>query len=71
MFVILGKLILSIVLTIIALAAVILGFYWFLLIMTILTGLMGMQVASIWFRTKMDSLTTRVKKVFSTIKGKK
>ena len=44
MFVILGNLILSVILTIIALAAVILGFYWFLLIMTILTGLIGMQV---------------------------
>lgn len=71
MFVILGKLILSAILTIIALGAVILGFYWFLLIMTILTGLMGMQMISLWFRTKMDSLTNRVKKVFSTIKGKK
>lgn len=71
MFVILGKLILSVILTIIALAAVVLGFYWFLLIMTILTGLMGMQVASLWFRTRMDSLTSRVKRVFSTIKGKK
>ena len=71
MFVILGKLVLSVVLTIVALAVVILGFYWFLLIMTILTGLVGMQVTSLWFRTKMDSLTERVKRVFSTIKGKK
>ena len=71
MFVILGKLILSVILTIIALAAVILGFYWFLLIMTILTGLLGMQMISLWFKTKMDSLTARVKRVFSTIKGKK
>jgi hypothetical protein len=69
MFVILGELILSVILTIIALTAVILGFYWFLLIMTILTGLMGMQMLSLWFKTKMDSLTTRVKKVFNTIKG--
>ena len=71
MFVILGKLVLSVILTLITLAAVILGFYWFLLIMTILTGLVGMQVTSLWFRTKMDSLTERVKRVFSTIKGKK
>lgn len=71
MFVILGKLILSVILTIIALAAVILGFYWFLLIMTILTGLLGMQVASLWFRTRMDSLTARVERVFRTVKGKK
>ena len=70
MFMILGKLILSIILTIIALGAVILGFYWFLLIMTILTGLMGMSTASLWFRTKMDSLTTRVKKVYNTIMRK-
>lgn len=69
MFVILGELILSVILTIIALTAVILGFYWFLLIMTILTGLMGMQMLSLWFKTKMDSLTARVKRVFSTIKG--
>ena len=67
MFMILCKLILSIILTIIVLAAVILGFYWFLLIMTILTGLMGMQMISLWFRTKMDSLTNRVKKVYNTI----
>ena len=71
MFVIQGKLILSVILTIIALAAVILGFYWFLLIMTILTGLLGMQVASLWFRTRMDSLTARVERVFRTVKGKK
>ena len=71
MFVILGKLVLSVALTVVALAAVILGVYWFLLIMTILTGLMGMQVSSLWFRGKMDSLTARVKRVFSTIKGKK
>jgi heme/copper-type cytochrome/quinol oxidase subunit 4 len=71
MFVIIGKLVLSVILTIVALAAVMLGFYWFLLFMTILTGLMGMQVVSLWFRTKMDSLTARVKRVFSTIKGKK
>lgn len=69
MFVILGELILSVILTIIALTAVILGFYWFLLIMTILTGLMGMQMISLWFKTKMDSLTARVKRVFSVIKG--
>jgi hypothetical protein len=61
----------SVILTVIALAAVILGFYWFLLIMTILTGLMGMQMISLWFKTKMDSLTARVKRVFNTIKGKK
>ena len=71
MFVILGKLVLSVILTIIALAAVILGFYWFLLIMTILTGLMGMHAISLWFRTRMDSLTARVERVFRTVKGKK
>lgn len=71
MLVVLGKFVLSVILTLITLAAVILGFYWFLLFMTILTGLMGMQVSSLWFRGKMDSLTARVKRVFSTIKGKK
>ena len=71
MFMILGKLILSVVLTIVAIGAVILGFYWFLLFMTILTGLMDMQMVSLWFRTKMDSLTSRVKRVFNTVKGKK
>ena len=71
MFVVLGKLVLSVVLTIVAIGAVILGFYWFLLFMTILTGLMGMQMVSLWFRTKMDSLTSRVKRVFNTVKGKK
>ena len=70
MFMILCKLILSIILTIIVLGAVILGFYWFLLIMTILTGLMGMSAASLWFRTRMDSLTNRVKKVYNTIMRK-
>ena len=52
MFVILGKLVLSVVLTIVAVFAIILGVYWMLLIMSITTGLLGMQMVSLWFRGK-------------------
>lgn len=61
----------SVILTVIALFAIILGVYWMLLIMTITTGLLGMHALSLWFRGKMDSFTERIKGVINTIKGKK
>lgn len=61
----------SVILTVIALFAIIIGVYWILLIMSITTGLLGLQALSLWFRGKMDSFTERIKRVFNTIKGKK
>lgn len=61
----------SVILTVIALFAIILGVYWMLLIMTITAGLLGMHELSLWFREKMDSFTERIKRVFNTIKRKK
>ena len=67
MFAIILKLVLSVFLTLFLILCIVDGVYWLLLVSTILTGLMGMSTASLWFRTKMDSLTNRVKKVYNTI----
>ena len=70
MFAIILKLVLSVFLTLFFILCIVACVYWLLLVSTILTGLMGMSAASLWFRTKMDSLTNRVKKVYNTIMRK-
>ena len=70
MFAIILTLVLSGFLRLFFILCIVACVYWLLLVSTILTGLMGMSAASLWFRTKMDSLTNRVKKVYNTIMRK-
>ena len=72
MSVIILKLMLSVFLTLFVILCIVAGIYWFLLVSSLVAGLLGMQVLSVWFRTKMDAVGERIKRVYKTIarKGK-
>ena len=70
MFAILLKGFLSIILTLVGIAVIILAIYWLLLLSSIITGLLGLFGVSEWFRRGADALSNRILKVFSILKGK-
>lgn len=70
MFAILLKGFLSIILTLVGIAVIILAIYWLLLLSSIITGLLGLFGVSMWFRRGADALSNRILKVFSILKGK-
>jgi hypothetical protein len=70
MIAILLKGFLSIILTLVGIAVIILAIYWLLLLSSIITGLLGMFGVSEWFRRCADALSNRILKVFSILKGK-